>query len=234
MGDQKERYYSDAEIVREYEQRRFARGGGRYVAEVETATLRVLLGELQLDAGDVALDCPAGTGRFLPLFRELRLEPIAIDISPAMLATANRVEGARCLRASADALPFKSGSVKVWLMSRFAFHFADLRAFFREAGRVLAEDGVLVFDIYHWTPRQWIPGRQSFIGGRVHTHRLTQVKEWLREAGLEITRQKPTFLLAPYLYGFMPAFLPRFLDRTSDALAPRWKTKSYLVARKLQ
>lgn len=69
------------------------------------------------------------------------------------------------MRASADALPIEAGSVNVWLMSRFAFHFADLRNFFCEAARVLVPGGCLIFDVYQWTPRQWIPGNQKFIGG---------------------------------------------------------------------
>ena len=232
MTDQKESYYSDAEVVREYDRRRFARGGGRYVAEKEEATVRGLIAQMDLPPGALALDCPTGTGRFLPVLQDFKLQPLAVDISPAMLELAGRFPGVKTLRASADGLPLDSGSVHLWLMSRFAFHFADLRPFLREAARVLAPGGYLLFDIYQWTPRQWIPGDQKFLGGRVHTHSIETATEWLGECGLRVTQQRPTFLLAPYIYGFMPDFLPRLLDRASDAIAPGWKTKSYLVARK--
>jgi ubiquinone/menaquinone biosynthesis C-methylase UbiE len=232
MTDQKEAYYSDAEVVREYERRRFARGGGRYVADKEETTIREIIAQMRLPAGASALDCPTGTGRFLPLLQTLGLAPTAVDISPAMLELAGRVPGVKTLRASADALPLEPDSVQLWLMSRFAFHFADLRPFLREAARVLAPGGYLVFDIYHWTPRSWIPGDQKFLGGRVHTHPLATARRWLEEAGLRVTQQRPVFLLAPYLYGFMPAPLPPLLDRLSDIIAPNWKTKSYLVAQK--
>jgi ubiquinone/menaquinone biosynthesis C-methylase UbiE len=232
MSNQKERYYSDTGIVRDYERRRFERGGGRYVAELERFTVRGLLHQLDLKAGDIALDCPTGTGRFLQLLRELELQTLAVDISPAMLELARRIPGVHPLHASAEALPIDRGSVKVWLMSRFAFHFADLRGFFLEASRVLEPGGSLIFDVYHWTPRQWIPGKQQFLGGRVHVHSQARLAQWLEELGFQIIARRPVFLLAPYLYGFMPAFLPRWLDRASDAIAPRWKTKSYLLARK--
>ena len=232
MPDQKEAYYSDAEVVREYERRRFSRGGGRYVAEKESSTIRELIGHMKLPGGASALDCPTGTGRFLPLLQQLGLAPTAVDISPAMLALASQVPGVKTLRASADALPLGADSVHLWLMSRFAFHFADLRPFIREAARVLAPGGFLIFDIYHWTPRSWIPGGQRFLGGRVHTHPLDLTRDWLKEAGLQLVETRPVFLLAPYLYGFMPAAVPPLLDKISDVIAPDWKTKSYLVAQK--
>ncbi len=234
MTDEKQRYYSDAEVVREYDRRRFARGGGRYVGEVELAAVRDLLHKVDLKPGDVALDCPTGTGRFLPLLREFQLETIAVDISMAMLELAARVPEVRCVHASAEALPIEAASVNIWLMSRFAFHFADLRNFFGEAARVLVPGGCLIFDVYQWTPRQWIPGNQQFIGGRVYTHSRATVTKWLDEFGFRIIERRPTFLLAPYLYSFMPAFLPRWLDHASDLIAPDWKTKTYLVARKPQ
>lgn len=68
MADEKQRYYSDTDVVREYDRRRFLRGGGRYVGEIELATVRDLLDKLDLKPGDVALDCPTGTGRFLLSF----------------------------------------------------------------------------------------------------------------------------------------------------------------------
>ncbi len=232
MSDPKERYYSDSEVVRNYEQRRFGRGAGRFVAQKEEATIAGLIASLNLKAGACALDCPTGTGRLLPLLLSQGLAPIAADISQAMLDSASRFNLARCLLASASALPLADDSVELWLMSRFAFHFADLRPFFKEAARVLVPGGHLLFDIYHWTPRQWIPGNQSFLGGRTHTHRMATLELWLKACGFELVARTPTFLLAPYLYGFMPGFLPAFLESISDSLAPRWKTKSYLLARK--
>src|SRR5438045_5397120 len=116
MADEKQRYYSDTNVVREYDRRRFVRGGGRYVGEIELATVRDLLHKLHLKPGDLALDCPTGTGRFLPLLREFQLETIAVDISTAMLELAGRVPEVRCLQASADALPIEAASVNVWLM----------------------------------------------------------------------------------------------------------------------
>lgn len=232
MSDQKERYYRDPKIVREYERRRFGRGGGRYVAEKETAILRGLIAGLDLPPGSRVLDCPTGTGRFLPLLRELQLEPIAADISPEMLELAGRADGVQCIRASADALPLEAASVRLWLMSRFAFHFADLRPFFREAVRVLAPGGWLVFDSYHWTPRSWIPGAQRGLGGRVHCHKRPALEGWLAESGLRMVEEIPAFVVTPYLYGFAPEFVARRVEHLFDAIAPRWKTKSYFAAQK--
>jgi len=231
VSARKATYYSDPDVVREYDRRRFGRGGGRYVAWKEEATIRELIRQMELGPGAVALDCPSGTGRFVPLLRNAGLRVVGIDISPAMLELTASF-GVPCVRASADALPLSSNSLSLWLMSRFAFHFSDLHPLFREAARVLAPGGWLLFDIYHWTPRSWLPGDQRWLGGRVHTHSRAQLAGWLAESGLELVREEPTFLLAPYLYGFMPAFLPRWLDYAGETLSPEWKTKSYIAARR--
>lgn len=229
---QKERYYSDEKVVRDYDHVRFRRGGGQFVAEREETVIRELIALMELPPGAKALDCPVGTGRLLPVLQQCGLEPSAADISQTMLDAAARYAPVQSIRASADALPLEDASVQLWLMSRFAFHFADLRPFFREAARVLAPGGWLLFDIYRWTPRSWIPGEQRWLGGRTHTHPRALVVGWLEECGFEVVHERPAFLLAPYLYGWMPAFLPRWLERASDRIAPRWKTKSYLAARR--
>jgi SAM-dependent methyltransferase len=232
-AEAKRDYYSRSDVVRTYESRRFERGGGAYVARVETAAIEGLLAGLSFPPDAWALDCPSGTGRFLPLLARGGLRPLAVDISLPMLAAASaRGTGARS-RASASSLPLPDGAAHLWLMSRFAFHFADLRPFLREAHRVLVARGYLLLDVYHWTPRSWLPGGQSFVGGRVHIHGARRLESWLGESGLAVVGRRPVFALTPYLYGWMPRSLPPLLDRVGDAVAPRWKAKSYVLAQKV-
>lgn len=44
----------------------------------------------EVPPGSVVLDCPVGTGRFIPLYDELGLLCFGVDISPDMLASAKR------------------------------------------------------------------------------------------------------------------------------------------------
>jgi len=227
----KAHYYQDSETVEQYDHRRFQRGGGAFVARKEAEIIGALIMRAGLKAG-LALDCPCGTGRFIPLLKNHGLEVLAADLSKPMLALARRHAPARCLQASADRFPLAGGTIQLWLMSRFCFHFSDPFPFVQEAARLLSPGGVLLLDVYHWTPRAWIPGKQEFLGGRTFLHGRNQVEGWADRAGFLVVAEIPVFAVAPYLYGFLPLWLVKGIETLSDSLAPRFKAKSYFLLRR--
>jgi len=231
LKERKAKYYQDAETVEQYDRRRFQRGGGAFVARKEEEAVASLIAQAGLPVG-LALDCPCGTGRFIPLLRRHGLEVLAADLSGPMLACSSLHAPGRCVQALADRLPLADGSIDFWLMSRFCFHFADPLPFIQEAGRILAPGGLLLLDVYRWTPRSWIPGRQAFLGGRTFLHDRKLVRRWAEQTGLVIQAELPVFAVAPYLYGFLPLWLVRSVEAVADRLAPGFKAKSYFLLRK--
>jgi SAM-dependent methyltransferase len=223
---QKADYYSNLETVEHYEYRRFGRGGGAYVAQRESEAIVRLIRRSGLTSGR-ALDCPCGTGRFIPLLQASGLEVLAADVSGPMLDYARRHKALGYLQGSADHLPLEEASVQVWLMSRFCFHFPDPSPFFFEAARVLAPGGVLILDAYNWTPRSWIPGQQAFLGGRTAIHSRAAIQLWANSAGLMLEETVSVFAVAPYIYSFLPLWLTRTVEAIAEALAPGHKTKTY-------
>jgi ubiquinone/menaquinone biosynthesis C-methylase UbiE len=65
-------------------------GKPKWIAE-HAAVAELLEG---VPAGSTVLDCPVGTGRFIPLYDERELFCYGVDISPDMLAVAKRNHGA--------------------------------------------------------------------------------------------------------------------------------------------
>jgi len=96
------------------------------------------------------LETGAGTCRLAPHLAKGKRRILASDLSPEML-----VQGAGRIgwRAAADfrRLPFRAGSFDACLCLYDAINYClvlpDLRAFFSEASRVLAADGILVADV---------------------------------------------------------------------------------------
>lgn len=232
--DKKAQYYSNAEVAKHYEFRRFVRGGGGYVAKKEAACISNLLNATGLSAGGLGLDCPTGTGRFIPVLQSIGITVIAADISNSMLALAEQYGADKYLNESADALSLGDNSADIWLMSRFCFHFDDPRSFLREAFRVLKPNGYLVVDFYNWTPRALIPGKQAWLGGRTYTHTKSKVAEFAKEIGFSVVNEQPVFAIAPYLYGFVPSVAVLAIEFLSDYLPQSLKTKSYYLLQKPQ
>lgn len=229
----KAEYYSNADIVENYDSRRFMRGGGRYVADKEVEIISTLLTYAGIQSGGVALDCPTGTGRFISILKKYGLTVLASDISEAMLAHAARFKADKYLRKSAENLGLEDGSVDVWLMSRFCFHFDDPSPFLKEASRVLKDNGFLIADFYNWTPRSWIPGKQSWLGGRTYLHSKSAVSEMAAENGFSIIEAIPVFAIAPYLYGFTPSIVPIAIESLSNFFPSGLKTKTYYLLKKV-
>lgn len=229
-GDVKEKYYSDSRISGDYDRRRFGRGGGAYVAATEEAILRRLLTAAGVHAGSVAVDCPVGTGRFIPLLQTHTRRVIAADISPPMLEIARRHGAEEYIRCSADRLPVSDASVDFWVMSRFCFHFRALEPFFAEAARVIKPGGSLAFDVFNWSPRSLCPG--FLLGGRTYNHGPAVIAGLMSRHGFEIALRESAFFVPTYVAGYLPNGLVIRLERLADRFMPRAKTKSYYLARR--
>lgn len=105
---------------------------------------------LGLPAGARVLDAATGTGRQALAFAERGLDVTAVDLSPHMLARAERgvrSPKVRFMSANVAALPFRDGEFSAAVMS-FALHCmpeAVRDAAVRELARVVAPRGVVAF-----------------------------------------------------------------------------------------
>ena len=147
----------------------FAKVSGRYRAlrELDLAAVRVI-SDMVARGADLErpvrlLDVATGSGRYLDAVSHflsstltMRVVPIGLDLSPAMLAQARIRNGragprARHLVGAVETLPFRTASCDV--MTCFnAVHHVDLARFADEASRVLTPSGQLV--VYTRTPEQ--------------------------------------------------------------------------------
>jgi ubiquinone/menaquinone biosynthesis C-methylase UbiE len=129
--------YYRGEIARNYEHVRRTTAAADRKWRSEQEALAGLLS--QLPAGSTILDAPCGTGRFAPLFRELELRSIGVDISSDMLAMHRSAAmappgGAELFQADLEQLPLGDASVDYVVSMRF-FNLVPLEI----AHRVLRE-----------------------------------------------------------------------------------------------
>jgi len=226
----KEDYYTNKNVVELYDYRRFVRGGGVLVAKSEVDSINTLLNESSFEDNPVAIDCPTGSGRFIPLLNARGCKVVACDISKPMLELAKRYEADQYLECSAESIPITSGTVDLVLMSRFCFHFKDPSPFICEMARVLKDGGYLLADFYNWTPRRFLP--DFLYGGKTYTHNQTEVQAIAKKYGLEIVKVKALFFLPPYIYSLLPFGVAVFIENVSEKYFPRIKSKTYYLLKK--
>jgi SAM-dependent methyltransferase len=111
-------------------------------------------------AGQRILEVGCGTGRWLRFLRDDGIEVIGLDPSQGMLQHARtRLPDARLVRARAETLPCATASVDRLFCINALHHFTNHLAFFREARRVLRDDGGLLtvgLDPHPGRDRWWI------------------------------------------------------------------------------
>jgi SAM-dependent methyltransferase len=103
-----------------------------------------------------ALDVGTGTGRYLALLRSAGARSVVgIDMSLAMLGRSPRDLPRVC--GDACGLPFRDASFDLVCSSLMAGDVFDLAAWVREATRVLAPGGHLIYSDFHpsWAARRW-------------------------------------------------------------------------------
>jgi ubiquinone/menaquinone biosynthesis C-methylase UbiE len=106
--------YMNADLVADYERRRFSGALGQYRWRREQAAVGALIDRIPL--GSSVLDCPCGIGRWWPLLLARAGQLTAMDISKEMLDAASRREevashSIELLTGDAEAIPLEDGSV---------------------------------------------------------------------------------------------------------------------------
>jgi SAM-dependent methyltransferase len=106
------------------------------------------------------LEVGCGTGHWLRVLHQSDVQVAGIDPSEPMLKVAReRFAEARIIRARAEALPLHTATFERLFCVNALHHFSDPAEFFREARRVLVEDGGLLtigLDPHSGRDRWWI------------------------------------------------------------------------------
>jgi ubiquinone/menaquinone biosynthesis C-methylase UbiE len=138
-----------------------------------------------------ALDIGTGTGRGLALLAEAGARTsVGVDLSMAMLRRCTAA--GPCVCGDACCLPFKDASFDVVSSSLMVGDVMDVSVWIREATRVLARGGTLVYSDFHpsWTERGWTRTFRTAAGDLVeaafHPHTIDQHLRGLEDAGLEV------------------------------------------------
>ena len=126
-----------------------------------------------------ALDVGTGTGRYLGLLRAAGAKQVVgLDMSLAMLARTS----CESLRVCGDAcgLPFRDASFDLVCSSLMVGDVADLRPWVREATRVLAPGGHLIYSDFHpsWAARRW---RRTFRDAQGRRRELAYLPHQIEE-----------------------------------------------------
>jgi ubiquinone/menaquinone biosynthesis C-methylase UbiE len=118
--------------------------------------------------GRRVLDLACGTGRYARLVAAAHAaHVVALDLSPAML---RRVTVGVRVQASMNRLPFANGSFDVVISGLALSHAPDVALWMREAARVLAPGGTVVYSDFHPVAAQRGLSRTfKDRAGRLHT-----------------------------------------------------------------
>ncbi|MEE9584213.1 MAG: class I SAM-dependent methyltransferase [Candidatus Brocadiales bacterium] len=149
--------YQDEAVARTYEEERdFREGDVSLHYETEVLALSEALGDVRAPVLEVAV----GTGRLCRRLMGFGTRYVGIDVSAQMLKEAEKnleygTDHPRLIRGDAFQLPFRDGYFGAAIGFRFIKHLDTdgRRLMYKELKRVLADEGLLVFDFYGWRRR---------------------------------------------------------------------------------
>lgn len=127
---------------------RHAAGYAQSPSHARGQDLEMLAEMLQPTPDDTLVDIAAGTGHTALHLRPMVARAVLVDLTPAMLAEAVGLAGARGLEietlvADAAQIPLADGTFSIATCRRAAHHFGDVPGFLQEAARLLQPGGRL-------------------------------------------------------------------------------------------
>ena len=217
----KRAFYSQPRVAEAYDRLRFGSASGAWVNRREIEWAESLLGPC-----DRVLDLACGTGRLTHALSGTG-QIVGTDYSAAMLAEASENCPAEFVQADAFSLPFAGASFTTVVALRFVFHLPSPEPFLREAKRILAPGGTVVFDTYRWSPRAWLPLDRGRWGSQVYAHPSREIEQLARELGLTVRVCETGFLFSPYLYRLLPLPLVKQLDLAERRVPARFHARAF-------
>ena len=197
---EKKNFYKISKIVEKYDYKRFHRGGGKYVRELENRIIYNFI-KLVYKNNFKFLDCPVGTGRSLPIIKKFSENILCVDTSEEMINySKKKFPDVKTLNSSADQIKTKSNSINVFVSIRFLFHFKNLNPFFAEARRVLGPNGYYLFDVFNWSPRSLL--KYKFLGGKTFNHNLKYISKMCKKYKFEIIKKKKLLFNSHIYFNF--------------------------------
>ncbi len=226
----KRQIYSQEAVVKKYDQWRFGGPSGRFVNWKELNIVR----ELLKDFSGRILDMPCGTGRLAKflLKENPTLDIVGADYSTEMLKLCQPVGYCQLVRTDAFQSSFQDNSFDCLISFRFVFHYQEISPFFKEAARLLMPNGLFIFDTYRWSPYQILGLFSKKYRKRVFIHSNKELREKLKQAGLEVITVKSCFLFTPLLYRFLPLFLTLILEQIEKITPQRLLVRSIYKVKK--
>jgi SAM-dependent methyltransferase len=193
----KEWYQAD-EVAREYEDKRFSRGGRL----IDRREKRAVLDALGPTEDREVLEIACGTGRFTVMLAERGADITGLDISAAMLSQGRQkakragvADHIEFLRGDAGRLPFPDDSFDVVFAMRF-FHLAETpERFLAEMARVSREQ--VFFDTFNDASARVVYNWLLPMGSRLYDS--AEVEALVDGAGLELVGADHDFV---FPYGF--------------------------------
>jgi SAM-dependent methyltransferase len=165
-------------------------------AAEDRESIRRLIALCRLEPGTLLLDVATGAGYTAFGFARTGVRPIPSDPTHEMLLATKKgwaerelPNGARCVEAWAEALPFRDGTLDAVVAHRAPHQFADAHTFASEAHRVLRRGGV--FGIADQSPPDgWETWHNDLERTRDPTHEWARSpREWrevVEAAGLKL------------------------------------------------
>jgi ubiquinone/menaquinone biosynthesis C-methylase UbiE len=161
---------------------------GYYLTQTEWQIINTFLNKHTVER---CLDCACGSGRISNLAIEQGIDIIAVDYDlSALKLLKSRIDvPVQTIKGDATALPFKQ-SIFDCVICIQAVGNIDPGTFFRECGRILKEDGYLLFNISNKSSYKAI-GHRLFSNNRLfYRHTFGEIKEDLEKEGFTIQECK--------------------------------------------
>ena len=193
-----EEWYQADEVAREYDEKRFSRGG-RLIDRREKEAVLDAIGPME---DQEVLEIACGTGRFTVMLAERGADIIGLDISAPMLQQGRKkardagvADHLEFMRGDAARLPFPDDHFDTVFAMRF-FHLADTPAAFLSEMRRVAKERV-VFDTFNAASTRSVYNWLLPMGSRLYSD--SEVEKLLDGADLELVDAEHDWILP---YGF--------------------------------